>query len=61
MKKHNEAQIVDILHSISKVYLSNNELEIIFDKDTHASNIRGFQPKSFTRKLLQLIENHLKK
>jgi hypothetical protein len=60
MKKTPE-DIVKILHSITKVEIDQGELDTYFEDDKNPSGIRGFIPGSFTRELLELIEEHLLK
>lgn len=58
-KKHSPEDIVKILHSITKLSVADGELDTWFEFDETPSGIRSFVPNSFTRKLLELIEDHL--
>lgn len=51
--------ILKILHSITKLSVEDGELDTYFDNSQQAEGIRSFQPDSFTRELLELIEYHL--
>jgi hypothetical protein len=57
--KHSPEDIVKILHSINKLSVSDGELDTWFEFDEYPSGIRSFEHDSFTRKLLELIEDHL--
>ena len=58
-KKHTPEKIVKILHSIKILSVKDGELDVCFDKDCYFSGISGFIPGSFTRQLLELIEDYL--
>lgn len=58
MKKTPE-QIIEILHSITKVSVKDKELDVWFNNDPNMSGLRGYIPGSFTRELLELIEWHM--
>jgi hypothetical protein len=51
--------IIEILHSFDRVYIEDGELQIIFKDSTDTYSIREFDPSSFTRKILELIEDSL--
>lgn len=57
--KRTPKEIVAILHSISSLDIVDDELEVYFDDDKYQSKITGFIPDSFTRQLLELIEDYL--
>jgi len=59
MEKHPPERIIEILHSIKKLFVKDGELDTWFDDDQYASGIRSFIPDSFTRQLLELTEDHL--
>ena len=59
MPKHTPEEIVQILHSISKLSTKDKELDTWFGNEPHASGIHSFVPESFTRQLLELIEDYL--
>jgi hypothetical protein len=59
MKKHTPEEIVAILHSVTKLSVKDEELDVWQDGDTYPAGIRSFIPGSFTRELLELIEEHL--
>jgi hypothetical protein len=52
--------IVGILHSITKLKLDKvGDLDVWFDNGEHPEGIRSFVPGSFTKELLELIEEYL--
>ena len=57
--KHAPEDIVKILHSINNLSVNDGELDIWFEIDEYPSSIHSFAPNSFTRLLLELIEDHL--
>lgn len=60
MEKHSPEKIVEILHSIKELSVKDGELNVLFvDSTAGWESIPGFIPGSFTRKLLELIEDHL--
>ena len=59
-KIYTAQEIVDILDSIEKVEIVNEELEISFKSgDARASVFTSFVPDSFTRELMELIYHHM--
>lgn len=59
VEKHSPEKIVEILHSIVKLEMDGNELNVYFDGDENVNVANSFLPQSFTRELLELIEDHL--
>lgn len=59
MSKFSPEDIVDILHSVSRLSIEDGELDAFFDDSQEPMGIREFIPSSFTRQLLELIERHL--
>lgn len=58
--KHTPETIIQVLHSITEVKLnSDGEVDAWFDGEADASGKREFEYGSFTRELLELIEEHL--
>jgi hypothetical protein len=62
-EKHSPEKIIEILRSIEGFSAVDDELETIFNNRglpfQLAESISSFQPGSFTRELLELIEKHL--
>ena len=63
-EKHTPEQIVEILHSINRLSVENKakELDTWFTNSSYPEypeGIRSFIPGSFTRRLLELIEDYL--
>jgi len=58
MKKTPE-EIVEILHSITKVSIEDGELILRQYSDQYPACIRSFIPGSFTHQLLKMIEDYL--
>jgi len=58
-KRYSPEEIVRILNSIERVSVEDGELDIWFKDSNSPEGIRGFIPGSFTRELLELIEDHL--
>lgn len=56
---HTVETVMDVLRSIQRVSVGGGYLETWFDEDEYGSSITSFIPGSFTRELLELIENHL--
>ena len=52
-------QIIEILRSIQKVSLYENKYLDVWFNDSYPVSISSFIPGSFTRQLLELIEQHL--
>lgn len=59
MKKHSPEEIGQILRSITRMEMNHGELETWFEDDLHSTGIRSFIPGSFTRQLLEFIEDYL--
>lgn len=62
MSKYSPEEIVGILHSIETLYVGDGYLEVRFKEtklDSGGESISSFIPGSFTRELLELIEDHL--
>jgi hypothetical protein len=60
LQEQNKAEhLLTILRSISNFSVKDKELDVWFDDGTNVSSIREFVSGSFTRELLQLIEDHL--
>jgi len=57
--KKTPEEIVEVLHSITRLSVKDGELDVWFEGDPYVNGIRGFIPQSFTRELLELIEDHL--
>jgi len=59
--KRTPEEIVKIMHSILEVDVDEGYVEVLFDDSGvyGPSNKNSFIPGSFTRKLLELIEEHL--
>lgn len=51
--------IIQVLHSIVRVEMTETGLDTWFRGGTSSEAISGFVPGTFTRKLLELIEEHL--
>lgn len=53
-------QILELLHSIDKLILEkNDDIEVQFKDENHPESLHSFVPGSFTRKLLELIEDNV--
>jgi len=58
--KRTPEEIVKIMHSILEVDVDEGYIEVLFDDSVYGpSNKNSFVPGSFTRRLLELIEEHL--
>lgn len=57
--KRTPEEIVKILHSISEIRVTNEDTEVFFDDSPIAESISGFERGSFTRQLLEFIEEYL--
>lgn len=58
---HSPEKIIEILHSITGISRDNaGGVDFTFDGGQSPEVANGFIPGSFTRKLLELIEEHLK-
>jgi hypothetical protein len=56
---HSPEMIVKILHSITKLHIDEfGELEVWFDGEKNPSVSTAFSPGTFTRQLIELIEDH---
>jgi hypothetical protein len=60
IEHHSPEEIIGILRSITKLSIVDDKLEACFENGCHPESIPSFIPKSFTRKLLELIEEHLR-
>ena len=59
---HSATEIIKIFHSITSLELdSTGCLEVGFDFESDRSALTSFQPGSFTRLVLELVEAHLNK
>jgi hypothetical protein len=58
MKKTPE-EIIATLHSITKVAVFDDDLDVCFDGKDELFSSREFLPGSFTRELFELIHNHM--
>lgn len=56
-----EMEIIRTLHSIKELSVAYDELEVQFDDCINGCHITAFKSDSFTRKLLELIEDELLK
>jgi ribosomal protein L40E len=61
MTRRTPEEIVKILNSIVQVNVDDGYIEVLFDDSGNygPSSKEAFVPGSFTRKLLELIEDHL--
>jgi len=58
MKKSSE-EIITILTSLTKVSINDGELDVYFDGSDEACGVREFLPGSFTRELLEFIQDYM--
>lgn len=55
----NVENTLELLHSIKRISVEDGYLEAWFDDEEYGSSITSFIPGSFTREVLELLEDHI--